>query len=236
MSTWTVAATRASARAARFAGLLLAGCILSQVALADSDLFGVGNPLEFYVGASLGDASVYEGSERTPLGNSFTFSDRQRLGWKVLMGIRPIFWLGGELEYLDLGSAHIGPSELVPGSSSAGEFLGASSAARAGAGFAVGYLPLPVPSVDVFGKLGVARLQMPYSYAVQLPSSCSSSTAGCAPFAQLFFPNHPVDTGVAYGAGAQVHINQFAVRAEYERINTGIGDPHLFSLGFTWTP
>jgi len=225
-----------SPRAGRVAGLVLAGCVLCGPALADGDLYGVGNPLKFYVGAGIGAAYVQEGFRDAPFDNFLTFPDRQRFGWKVLMGIRPIFWLGGELEYLHLGSTHLGPSLLVPGNPSAGEFLGASTTARAGAGFAMGYLPLPVPWMDVFGKVGVARLQMPYSYTLGLPVTCGTSPGGCAPFAQTFVANHPVDTGPAYGAGAQVHFNQFAVRAEYERLSTGIGDPYLLTLGFTWTP
>jgi opacity protein-like surface antigen len=221
-------------RLCRLSGLVLASCALCGPALADGDLFGVGNPLEFYVGAGLGAAYAHQGFLDKQSGNFLDFPDGRRFGWKVLMGIRPIFWLGGELEYLHLGSAHIGPSFLVPGNPSAGEFLGASTTARAGAGFVMGYLPLPIPWVDVFGKLGVARLQTPYSYELGLPVSCSGS--GCVPVEQLYVANHPVDTGVAYGAGAQVHIDAFTVRAEYERIDTPIGDPYLFSVGLTWTP
>lgn len=225
-----------STRAARVAGLVLAASALCGAALADDDLFGNGNPLQFYLGAGIGAAGVHEGFLDTQVGNFLSFSDRQRFGWKVLMGIRPVSWLGGELEYLDLGSAHLGSSDLVPGNSSDGEFLGASTTARAGAGFAVGYLPLPVQWMDIFGKLGVARLQMPYSYALDLPTTCGASSSSCAAFEQVFVANHPVDTGVGYGAGAQVHISRFAVRAEYERINSGIGDPYLLSIGVTWTP
>jgi opacity protein-like surface antigen len=228
---------RVAGRSATLAGLILAGSVLAGAALADDDgLFGLGNPLNFYVGASIGAATVHEmeGILYAPPGEFLNFSDR-RFGWKVMAGIRPISWLGGEIEYLDLGSTHLGSSLLVPGDPGAGEVLGASSTTRAGAGFAMGYLPLPVSWMDVFGKVGVARLQTPSSYTVDLPADCSPS-GSCSSVDQIFVANHPVDTGAGYGAGAQVHFNAFAVRAEYERINTGIGNPYLLSIGFTWTP
>jgi hypothetical protein len=217
------------------AGCVLAGCLLSRTAIAQDELFG-GNPLQFYVGAGLGGATVHEGF--FDLGNdSFrNFSDNQRFAWKVMMGIRPITWLGAELEYLDLGSAHLGPTLFVPGNPNEGEFLGANTAVRAGAGFAVGYLPLPVSGMDLFGKLGVARLQMPYRYADDVPETCVGSGTTCTASGQIFVSRHDVDTGPGYGGGAQLRFSAFAVRAEFERISTDIGDPHMISLGFSWTP
>jgi len=41
-------------------------------------------------------------------------------------------------------------------------------------------------------------------------------------------------TRVAYGAGAQVTIAQFALRAEYERISASDGNPDLLSLSIIW--
>jgi opacity protein-like surface antigen len=225
-------------RIARFAGFILTGSLLSPLALADGDWFDTGNPLNFYVGAGIGAASVHNGFLDQGSGTFRSFPDQTRFGWKVLMGIRPVPLLGAELEYLDLGSARLGSSAFVPGNPNAGEFLGASTTARAGAGFLMGYLPLASSKMDVFGKVGVARLQMPYRYTDAVPQACppGSSAETCSPFMQAFFSQHGVDTGPAYGGGAQVHIDAFAVRAEYERINTGIGDPYLLSVGFTWTP
>jgi opacity protein-like surface antigen len=223
-------------RTARFAGLILTSCVLSRVALADGDSSGVGNPLQFYVGAGIGAATVHDAFIDLGNGAFRSFPDTSRLGWKVMMGIRPVSWLGAELEYLHLGSSHLGPSPFVAGNSNAGEFLGASSAARAGAGFAMGYLPLPISWMDVFGKVGVARLQMPYGYSDEVPAACPLPAGGCLPLTRLSISQHEVDTGAAYGGGAQVHFDAFAVRAEYERLSTGIGDPYLLSIGFTWTP
>ncbi len=226
-------------RIARFAGFLLMSCVLSPAALADSELFGSGNPLQFYVGAGAGAATVSQGFLDLGSGIYRSFPDRRHFGWKVLMGIRPVSWVGAELEYLELGSAHLGPSLLVPGDVSGGEFLGATTTARAGAGFVMGYLPL-TSRMDFFGKVGVARLQMPNRYTDAIPQTqpCPPGSTGgtCALFTQAYFSQHDVDTGPAFGGGAQVHFDAFAVRAEYERISSGIGDPYLLSLGFTWTP
>jgi hypothetical protein len=38
----------------------------------------------------------------------------------------------------------------------------------------------------------------------------------------------------AYGAGLQGKFGQFALRAEYERINASGGDPALSSVGILW--
>jgi hypothetical protein len=223
-------------RTARWVNFMLAGCALasclsSRAVLAQDETFGA-NPLGFYVGAGLGGATVHQ--DFYDIGDDAfrSFSDNQRFAWKVMMGIRPITWAGAELEYLDLGSAKLGSSDFVPGDPSSGEFLGGNSAARAGAGFAVGYLPLPVSGMDLFGKVGVTRLQMPYRYADGLPSSSCPSSGAC----EIFVSHHDVDTGPGYGGGAQFHFSAFAVRAEFERLSTNIGDPHMVSLGLTWTP
>ena len=67
--------------------------------------------------------------------------------------MRPISILGAELEYIDFGH----PSTAYdPNNSNANGF---DSHPRAGVLFGVGYLPLPIPFIDIYGKAGVARLQ-----------------------------------------------------------------------------
>jgi hypothetical protein len=43
-----------------------------------------------------------------------------------------------------------------------------------------------------------------------------------------------IDTRQAYGAGLQVTLTRFAIRAEYERVSASTGDPSLMSLGLIW--
>jgi hypothetical protein len=90
--------------------------------------------------------------------------------------------------------------------------------------FEVGYLPLPVPFLDIFGKLGIARLQ----------SDTTGLRAGCIPdtpsgFGASFRQDFS-STNFAYGAGVQSKFHDFAVRAEYERISASDGSPDIVSL------
>ncbi len=216
------------------AGLALLGCAVPfSQALADDTFSNTGNSVGYYIGASLGISHVEQSF--LDIGSStFRSFDDDRTGWKVLVGVRPIEWLGAEVEYIDFGNAHLGPSPLVAGVPSAGEFYGAHASATAGAGFAVGYLPLP-PYVDLFGKLGVARLETRYSYSGNYLETYVNCATSCTPLGQFGFVQDHTDTALAYGVGAQVHFGPFAARLEGERLS-GTGSPFLVSVGVTWAP
>jgi hypothetical protein len=77
------------------------------------------------------------------------------------------------------------------------------------------YLPLPLPIIDLFGKVGFARLD------TQIDSGS--------------FRLDETDTDLAWGVGGQLNFGSFAVRAEYERFQTDSGDPDMISVGFAWT-
>jgi opacity protein-like surface antigen len=156
------------------------------------------------VGASIGESRV----KADPL--EFNKHD---LGWKVLVGIRPLALLGAEISYIDFG--HPTYSQGVPGG------LNVSVRASGAEALGVVYLPLPMPRLDIYGKGGVARL----SYR-------ASSSSGC--LACTFFNTDRTDTRFAYGAGAQLKFNRIAARLEYERISASNGDPSLLSAGLTW--
>ncbi len=211
---------------------LLGSVALAGPALAQDTGSDI-NPIGYYFGASLGIAHIDQTFFDRGALVERSFNDN-RTGWKVLMGIRPIEWLGAEVEYLDFGNGHLGPSLLSPGSPSSGEFYGAHGSATAGAGFAVAYLPLP-PSVDLFGKVGVARLETRYSYSGNYPDTLTSCTSSCPPLAPFGAVQDNTDTNVAFGVGAQMHFGRFAARLEGERFD-GLGNPYLVSLGVTWTP
>jgi hypothetical protein len=141
----------------------------------------------FYVGAGVSKDKL---SNIVPSGG---FSDIDNTSWKVLAGFRPISPFAIEVDYMDLG----GQSNTIVNVSS-------HSDAKAFAGYAVGFLPIPVPFLDLFGKAGVARWSL----------SGSSSV----PSGSLFsFSNH--GTEFAWGAGAQAHIGNIGGRLEYERFN-----------------
>jgi opacity protein-like surface antigen len=129
--------------------------------------------------------------------------------WKVYAGLRPIgFPLGVDVNYLDLGSAD------------ANTYLGSAHAhSKAFAAYAVGYLPIPVPDIDVYAKAGLARWQF-------------DGHAG-----QDLFAVSENGTDFAWGVGGQFHfLGRFAARLEYEHYNVHEADDvQIYSLGVSYT-
>jgi hypothetical protein len=129
---------------------------------------------------------------------------------------------GAEIEYIDFG-------HLIESPSGFGHAYSVDVRAKATAAFGVLYAPIPVPLFDLYGKAGVARLQT---------TGSSTGTVGCfppmaCPVVLGQFHRDQTSTRLAYGAGAQVTLGRFAIRAEYERINASEGDPDLLSVGIT---
>ena len=144
----------------------------------------------FYVGAGVVRNSV---SDITNLGG---LPDLKNTSWKAFGGVRPLNGLAGELDYIDLGS---GSSTTT----SAGGNVTAHADGDAVAAYAVGFLPIPLPVVDVFGKVGLARWQL-NGNVNSLVSPGSLSTNG---------------TEFAWGIGVQAHISMVGARLEYENFN-----------------
>jgi OOP family OmpA-OmpF porin len=173
--------------------LLMAALALGAGAAQADDGF-------FYLGAGISKNKV---NEITNGGASLGNLDNT--SWKVLAGFRPIHLLAVEADYLDLGSQ-------------TNNFLGgagnAHSDAKAFAGYAVGFLPIPVPFLDLYGKAGFARWKL-------------DGTAG-----NIFaFSNQ--GTEFAWGLGAQAHIGNIGARLEYENFNIpNTSGAKVFSLAF----
>ena len=144
----------------------------------------------FYVGAGVVRNSL---SDITDLGG---LPDLSNTSWKAYAGVRPLNWLAGEVDYIDLGS---GNSTTT---TSAGN-VSAHADGRAVAAYAVGFFPIPLPVVDVFGKMGVARWEL-NGNVNSLVSPGSLSTNG---------------TEFAWGIGVQAHISMVGARLEYENFN-----------------
>jgi opacity protein-like surface antigen len=177
--------------------LLLAGTLALFAGAAQAD-----DLLGLYAGAGIMRAKAED-----VFHTDFTLSNTS---WKIYAGLRPTgFPLGIDVDYVDLGS------------STAGTFLGPAHAdAKAFAAYAVGYLPIPVPDIDVYGKAGLARWQ--FNGGVTQPGLFSISQNG---------------TDFAWGVGGQVHfLDRFAVRIEYEHFNVHEADDvQLYSLGVSYT-
>jgi hypothetical protein len=210
---------------------LILGFMGSQPGFAQADPFGL------YAGLGVG---------RSTLGNSFTVVGdpydptpfaQSELGLKAFFGARPIPWAAAEVEFLDFGTSRAGsePAAIVDGINN-GQFLGGSGAERAGALFGVGYLPLPAGWPEFFGKIGYARLWGRYSYTGDYNVTTPTGTA----FSTVYTAQSADSRGLAFGAGVQMHLGGFGVRAEYERVdgsqNMGPREkPTLVSASAFWS-
>jgi outer membrane protein with beta-barrel domain len=139
----------------------------------------------FYLGAGVVRNSL---SDITSLGG---LPDLKNTSWKAYGGVRPLDWLAGEVDYIDLGSNSSGTSATTNGS--------------AFAAYAVGFLPIPLPIVEIFGKAGLSR----WKYDGSVTPAGSSAPAGFS----------TKGTDFAWGIGAQAHFSMIGARLEYENFN-----------------
>lgn len=169
-------------------------------------------------GAEADDGLLYVGAgvSRNSLRDiTATNSNLNSTDWKVWAGLRPISLLGIEAEYIDLGSQTLGASlpaciDNCP--------VNTHLRYKAFAGYAVGFLPVPVPYLDVFAKAGLARW------------SLSGGTTFTAP--SQFFSLSDNGTQFAWGVGGQVHIGNVGARLEYESFSIrDTSGANIISLG-----
>jgi len=118
------------------------------------------------------------------------FPDIDKTSWKVFAGFRPITAFAIEADYLDLGSETVeGACTVCCMEACRGLF---QSDAQAFAAYALGFLPIPVPALDIYGKAGLARSKL---------NTNGTSSRG---------------TEFAWGVGVQAHISIVGARLEYE--------------------
>ena len=127
-----------------------------------------------------------------------TNSNLNSTNWKVWAGVRPISPFAVEADYIDLGSQSVSSMGVDTFSSTHLRY-------KAFAGYAVGFLPIPVPYLDVFAKAGLARW-----------TSSGGTSFTVAPGPTQFFSLSDNGTQFAWGAGGQVHIGNLGARLEYE--------------------
>jgi opacity protein-like surface antigen len=183
--------------------------------------------LGLYVGAAFGESQLR--SEKYVQGdtNYSSLLEGHHGAWYLAAGIRPFRPLGLELQYIDFGRIHADSGSI------GGQGGITAVDAKAGTLSALGYLPLPVPFLDVYGKVGVARLHEttteigPVPFYLDCPDviSCAPGTSDISNWS----------TNFAYGAGVQGKIGSLAIRAEYERVSASGENPSIASLGVTWT-
>ena len=215
-------------------GWTLLGSVLSAPAMAAGDLLGLYNPLGLYLGAGVGRATINQ-TQFDSFGDVFHHVDGQPLGWNAVVGVRPIPFIGAEAEYIDFGNKRLGAGSPYTFGGYTQQFLGGEAHDRAGAVFAVGYLPVPIPWLEPFAKLGWAQIWEHDSYSGIYGNPVNGVPIGQASASQSTHPS-----GTAYGGGVQLHFSQLAVRAQYERISGersfgGWNNPTLLSVGLNWT-
>jgi OmpA-like transmembrane domain len=125
-----------------------------------------------------------------------TNGDLDSTNWKVYAGFRPMSMVAVEADYIDLGSETL----------NSGNNTSTHLQYKAFAGYLVGFAPIPVPYLDVFGKIGVARWTS--SGGTYLPGESGS-----------FFSLSDHGANFAWGVGGQVHVGNFGGRLEYENFN-----------------
>jgi hypothetical protein len=130
-----------------------------------------------------------------------TASDLNSTNWKVWAGVRPISLFAVEADYIDLGSKNVSANFVSGGTSTSVDY-------KAFGAYAVGFAPIPVPFLDVFGKVGLARWE-----------SSGGSTVTTPPGGSQFFSLSDNGTQFAWGLGGQVHVGNFGARLEYENFN-----------------
>ena len=156
----------------------------------------------FYLGAGLGQSRLAPDSSRLNF-SALNYDDKDQ-GYKLIAGVRPLDVLGAELGFVDLGK--------TDGMAGGGALR---SEARLFNASAVGYVPLPF--VDLFGKVGLARSQARYREAGTSNLKLDS-------------------TDFTWGAGVQAHFGSVGARLEYERFSLPrTNRAALLSLGVTWT-
>lgn len=129
-------------------------------------------------------------------------TDIDATAWKLLAGLRPMSVFAIEADYLNLGSQ---TNTFVTTST--------HSDAKAFAGYAVGFLPIPLPFLDVFGKAGLARWKLNGSATSPLTSLSTSGTE------------------FAWGVGTQAHVGNLGARLEYENFRIpGTNGANVVSL------
>ncbi len=159
-----------------------------------------------YAGAGVGKARVsdiYHSGEIPGLAPFFHID--AATSWRAVVGWRPVKPFAVEANYIDLGSDtyHWNNGQV-------------SFKARTMAAYAIGFVPLPLPNLELYGKVGLARWEL-NGKEYFLP------------------PRSDQGTQFAWGGGMQVHYGRIDVRLEYDRLNiVQANEAYLYTLGMSY--
>jgi Outer membrane protein beta-barrel domain len=207
----------------RWISILLGVCALAAALPASAG--PTNNPLGFYLGAGVGASNIGQDYNYSSCyGYYYSYygcNDWNTTGWKVFGGLRPIPFLGAQLEYTDFGSLDFNPYRTGG--------LAGNVGAHAASAFALAYLPLPL-FMDLYAKAGVSRLAS-HTDVYPVPGACGPGPGPvCSALPYTFQDRTTTEFG--YGGGFQWRFSMFAIRFEYERIGTQSHSPALLSGDF----
>ena len=168
------------------------------------------------VGWSADNGIYIGGSLATPSSDLDWSTDHgpedEGIGFKAIVGARPLDWLAIEANYVDLGETSVPLlAGVCPGFPCPDE---ETFDAQALSVSVLGMLALPL--VDLYARLGTTRweTQRQVRFGAEQEREGSDAT---------------------YGVGVQGRIGSFALRVEYERFDFDRDDVDTLSLGFTYT-
>jgi Outer membrane protein beta-barrel domain len=165
----------------------------------------------FYLGAGVTDSSLTANNSGYI---AYGRPDLKNNSWKAFAGVRPLKWLAVEADYIDLGSGST--------TTFSNEYTNTTHAdSSAWAAYAIGFLPVPLPVVDFYGKVGVARWKLESSL-IQVPNFVQTGT--------IITPRSYSGTDFAWGVGVQAHVKMFGVRLEYEGFDVDSNTANVASL------
>ena len=185
------------------------------------------NLLNVYLGAAYVRAHLQaQGSDLLPFSGSSPLAPFRRSdsGFQLTAGVRGLELFGVEVDYFDLGGGPVSRVDL--GTSTA---LGAHLSQTGEAAFALFYLPIPEPFIDVYVKAGVSRITSDLHGTLTAQGCTSGGT--CATTSTSPFALNYTNTGFAAGAGVQWNVGSWGVRAEYDRLTALGAHPDLISIG-----
>jgi len=206
----------------------LVAAAFSLVSFSASPRAHAADPLGFYVGAAYGQAHITAAPVSAPDG----FGGTVLLGppvfthsaYQIMLGVRPISFLGAEVTYMDFGQRSWPPAQ-------AGVLVKSGQASQKGEGaFAVLYLPVSV--VDIYLKAGVSRMTTDLSAIYEYFGVDNCAFAPCQ---HISIAHNTTHTGFAPGAGLQWKLGDWGFRAEYERFSAAGGNPSLSAIGVAWS-
>jgi opacity protein-like surface antigen len=206
---------------------------VTLLALLGAAPLGYGKParatnlFNVYAGAAYVRAHLRaQGSPFVPFSgaNPLAGLHRSDSGFQLTAGARGLELFGVEVDYFDLGGGPVSGVNL--GESTA---VGTHLSQTGEAAFALFYLPIPEPFIDVYVKAGVSRITS-HLRGTLTAQDCTTG-ATCSGVSSVPFALNHTNTGFAAGAGVQWNVGSWGVRAEYDRLTALGAHPDLISIG-----